>query len=166
MLNIVFEERVVRGRGRGRGHGHKWGFSWHTQGVVTGMRKMASYFTGRGVAPPDVGLRSPSDGSAFRCPVGGVVKNPSLSPPPTPLAPSYLAQGRPREVWACPVFPSASLTERRNCVLGWARSGKESLLVSLGVSRLRPALWTAGWLSGPEHIVLRRGGTSIFHNQK
>ena len=32
--------------------------------------------------------------------------------------------------------------------LGWAPSGNESLPVSLGASRLRPALWAAGWLSG------------------
>ena len=29
------------------------------------------------------------------------------------------SQGRPREVSACPLFLSASLTERRNCALGW-----------------------------------------------
>ena len=46
------------------------------------------------------------------------------SPPacPRPPRPSYLAQGRPREVSACPLFLSASLTERRNCALGWAPS--------------------------------------------
>ena len=106
---------------------------------------MASYFSGRGVAPPDVGLRSPSDGSAFCCPWVGLSR---IFPPPPSPTPSYLAQGRPREVSACPVFLSASLTERRNCALGWAPSGNESLPVSLGASRLRPALWTAGWLSG------------------
>ena len=89
MLNVVFAERV-RGRGRGRGRGHKRGFSWHTQGVVTGAGKMASYFSGREVAPPDVGLRSLSPGSAFRCPVGGVVENPSPPPRLSPLPASVV----------------------------------------------------------------------------
>ena len=38
------------------------------------------------------------------------------------VRPSYLAQRRSREVLACPAFLSASVTERRNCALGWAPS--------------------------------------------
>ena len=42
---------------------------------------MARYFSGRVLAPPDVGRRSPSDGSAFCCPVGG---ESSILPVPSP----------------------------------------------------------------------------------
>ena len=68
--------------------------------------------------------------------------------PSPPVLPSYLAQGRSREVLVCPVLLTESVTERRTWALGWAPSGNESLSVSLGTSTLRPALWTAGWLSG------------------
>lgn len=69
---------------------------------------MASYFSGREVAPPDVGLRSLSAGSAFRCPVGGVVKNPSPPPPPVPAprvrrtSPRDVPEKCRRVLFSCP----------------------------------------------------------------
>ena len=116
------------GRGRGRGR-------WRVISRGGGSRRLTL-----ACGPPRMGVRSAAPGLGCR-------GSSPLPPPPSPT-PSYLAQGRPREVSACPVFLSASLTERRNCALGWAPSGNESLPVSLGASRLRPALWTAGWLSG------------------
>ena len=58
---------------------------------------------------------------------------------------------------ACPAFLSTSVTERRNCALGWAPSGHECLPVSLGASRLRPALWTVGGWSGATCLSVALG---------